>query len=270
MTRSPWTERLALGGLLLLLVLPLVPLVLWSVGFRWFFPELLPGEWSLRAWAYLASPSSRVGQALFNSLIVGLGATLLSLAIALPAGRALGLYSFRGKRLVEFLLLAPTIVPLLAVAMGIHIAFIRYGLADTRLGVALVHLVPTLPYAVLILASVFAGYDVAYEAQARTLGASPWQVLRHVMWPAIRPGLAVAALFAFLISWSQYLLTLLIGGGQVMTLPVLLVAFATSGDNALTAALSLVLVAPALLFLLLASRSLSSGQETALGGLGRI
>ncbi len=66
----------------------------------------------------------------------------------------------------------------------------------------------------------------------------------------ILPGIIVAALFAFLISWSQYLLTLLIGGGTVLTLPVLLLAFANSGDYAITAALSLVFIAPAVVALL--------------------
>ena len=89
------------------------------------------------------------------------------------------------------------------------------------------------------------------------------------MLPAIRPGLIVAGLFAFIISWSQYLLTLLIGGGRVITLPVLLFAFANSGDNAITAALSLVFIAPALLLFLFSARHLS-GRNAAMGGLGKL
>ena len=137
----------------------------------------------------------------------------------------------------------------IAVAMGIHVAFLRVGLADTKVGVILVHLIPVMPYMVLTLTSVFANYNLDYEGQARTLGARPWQVFIHVTLPAIWPGLMVGCLFAFIISWSQYLLTLLIGGGEVITLPVLLFAFANSGDNAITAALSLVFIAPALLLL---------------------
>ncbi|MCA9941237.1 MAG: ABC transporter permease subunit, partial [Anaerolineales bacterium] len=112
----------------------------------------------------------------------------------MPAGRALALHHFRGKTLVTFLILAPTIMPVIAVAMGIHIAFIRYGLADTLAGVVLVHLVPVLPYMVLILRSVFANYDPDYEAQARSLGARPRQVFWHVTLPAILPGVAVGSL----------------------------------------------------------------------------
>ncbi len=83
------------------------------------------------------------------------------------------------------------------------------------------------------------------------------------------PGLVVGALFAFIISWSQYLLTLLIGGGSVVTLPVLLFSFANSGDQPITAALSLVFIAPAVIFLLFTARFLTA-RSAAIGGFGKL
>lgn len=265
----PLWHTLAVLAIVLGVLLPLLPLLIWSFSHRWFFPAPLPTEWSLRAWEYVFSGSSQVGRALVNSTLVATAVTFLATLIGIPAGRALGLHDFRGKTAVQFLILAPTIMPVLAVAMGIHVAFIRYGLADTPLGVILVHLVPVTPYMVLITASVFANYDVEYEAQARSLGARPWQVFRYVTLPAILPGVVVGALFAFIISWSQYLLTLLIGGGRVLTLPVLLFSFANSGDNAITAALSVVFIAPAVVVLLLTARYLT-GRNAALGGFGKM
>jgi len=132
-------------------------------------------------------------------------------------------------------------------------------------GVILVHMIPVLPYTILILAGIFANYDVDYEHQARVLGAGSWTVFWRVTLPMILPGIIVAALFAFLISWSQYLLTLLIGGGQVLTLPVLLLAFANSGDYAITAALSLVFIAPAVVALLFSARYLTGGHAALRG-----
>jgi putative spermidine/putrescine transport system permease protein len=76
--------------------------------------------------------------------------------------------------------------------------------------------------------------------------------------PFIAPGLAVAAVFAFLISWSQYLTTLLIGGGRVMTLPLLLVSFQRGGDEAVTAALSLIFLAPTLIVFVTVARFLKN------------
>ena len=263
------TRAFILAAIVVGVLLPFVPLLLWSVSFRWLYPSVLPESLSLRAWQYVFSPRAQVLSALGYSTLVALLVTTLSIVIGLPAGRALGLYKFRGKTAVRFLILAPTIVPTLAAAMGIHVLFIRYGLVDNVLGVVLVHLIPVLPYVVLILSGVFANYNPDFEAQAQTLGASAWQRFRFVTLPTIFPALMVSGLFAFIISWSQYILTLLIGGGQVVSLPVLLFSFVSSGDNAITAALSLVFIAPALLFLLATARYLS-GNQASLGGFGNL
>ena len=251
------------------LALPLLPLLIWSFSFRWAFPALLPQQWSLRAWTYIFSSTSQVQKAFIDTTLIAVTVTVLSVILAIGPGRALGLYRFRGKRLVEFLILAPEIVPGLAVVLGTHVAFIKLGLADTFFGVILVHLVPTLPYVVLVMAGVFANYNPEFEEQARSLGAGPLRTFWHVTLPAIFPGLVVASLFAFLISWSQYILTLLIGGGKVKTLPLLLFAFARGGDNAVTGALSIVFIAPAMLILILTAKYLT-GESAAVGGMGRI
>jgi putative spermidine/putrescine transport system permease protein len=265
-----WTKILsALIGIAIIVAIlaPLVPMVIWSFGSSWFFPDLLPSKVSMRAWTYVFSKTSRAVEALWQGTLIALAATLLSMIVSIPAGRALGLYAFRGKRTVEFLILAPVIIPVLAVAMGIHIAFIRFGLADTVLGVVLVHLIPTTPYVVMVMSSVFANYEPEYEEQARTLGAGPWRTFIHVTFPAIFPGLLVAGMFAFIISWGQYILTLLIGGGRVVTMPLLLFSFASSGDNSVTAALSMIYLLPAILILIVTSKYLT-GEGAAMGGFG--
>ena len=261
---------LGLGLLLVGLVVPLVPLVLFAFASTYRYPALVPDGWSLRGFRTLTQPGADVVEGLLTSLTIATSVALLACAIGLSAGRALGLYAFRGKRVVQFLLLAPVIVPGLAVVLGIHVLFIRYGLADSVPGVVLVHLIPTIPYVTLVMGSVFANYDAAFEDQARVLGAGPLRVLLQVTLPQVAPGLVVAGLFAFLISWSEYILTLLVGGGTVRTLPLLLFASLGTPDTAKTAALALVIVAPPVLLLLLTSRLLSAGGRTGLAGLGRV
>jgi putative spermidine/putrescine transport system permease protein len=249
-------------------LLPFLPLVIWSFAFRWGWPSLLPTRWSWRAWAYIASPASQALPALRNSLLLALLVALLALLVGVPAGRALGAHRFRGRRLAEALVLAPVLVPGLASSLGLHLLFLRYGLADTLPGVVLVHLVPATPYAVLVMAGVFANYDPQFEQQARVLGATPAQAFRRITLPAVLPGVVVAGLFAFLISWSQYILTVLIGGGTIITLPMLLFSFSRSGDNAVAAALALLFIAPAVLLLVLTSRFLMGGASAR--GFGRL
>jgi putative spermidine/putrescine transport system permease protein len=259
------TSLVASALVVIAVLLPLIPIAIWAFAYRWYFPDILPSEWSLRAWTYLLSGTSQVRRGIVHGTVVALAATGLSLAVGVPAGRALGLYSFRGKKLVQFLILAPTIVPGIAVVMGIHVLFIRLRLTGTLPGVILVHLIPTTPYVTMVMTGVFANYDPDYEEQARTLGATRWRVFRSIMLPAIYPGLLVGGMFAFIISWEQYLLTLLIGSGQVITLPVLLFSFAGGGNNTTTAALCLLFVAPSILILLFTSRYLT-GESAALRG----
>lgn len=251
----------ALLAIIGLAAMPLLLLATRSLAQSWYWPALLPAVWSLRAWRYIFSPTAEVLPALAASAGIALVVTLLAVMVALPAARVLAWQEFRGKHAVIFALLLPVLTPPLAATMGVHSLFLRYGLTDTALGVVFIHLISTVPYATLMLTGSFSRFDPDYEAQARTLGAGAFSVWRFVTFPAIAPGLAVAASFAFLISWSQYLTTLLIGGGRILTLPLILVGFQRGGDDAIAAALSLVFLAPAAIVAFSVARFLKEGEQ---------
>jgi len=244
-TPTKVSEALAIIAITGLAATPLALLAARSLAQSWYWPRLAPQVWSARAWKYVFSPTAEVLPALATSLSVAMVVALFAVIVALPAARVLAWEEFRAKRAVIFALLLPVLTPPLASTMGVHGLFLRYGLTDTLIGVALSHLTLTVPYATLMLTGSFSRLDPDYEAQARTLGAKTIDVWRCVTFPAIAPGLAVAASFAFLISWSQYLTTLLIGGARIVTLPLTLVAFQRGGDEAIAAALSFVYLAPA-------------------------
>jgi len=244
-------------AVLISVLLPFVPLLLWSISDRWFYPAILPQGVGLRGWAYVfGTAGSQILQALFNSFVLATATTAVSLLIGVPAGRALGLYNFRGKHFVILVFTLPIIVPPLAVAMGLHLWFIRLGLAETFAGLVLIHLTFCLPYTIFVLWGVFSDYNTEFEEQARSLGASRGQVVAKVILPMIFPGITIAALFSFLLSWSQYLSTLIIGGGKMLTLPIILFALMDSGDRPVAGAVSLIFVIPALLALLASAHSL--------------
>lgn len=263
MDRRPRT--LLLAGLAALLILPILPLFLHAFSTRWFYPQPLPVEWTLAPFQrLLANPVTRA--ALLSSIQVALAASLLSLLIGYPAARTLGLHPFRGKGLVIFFLFLPTIVPPVAMGMGLNILFLRLGLAGTLLGVILVHLVPVLPYMIFTLTGLFARYDPHYEYQAQVLGAGSLRTFFTVTLPLILPGVGVALLFAFLVSWSQYLLTLLVGGGRVITLPLLLFSAVSGGNPTTIALLALLFIGPPILAIALSARTLSHEPLNPQGG----
>lgn len=249
--------RLLVWAIVIGVLVPFVPLLFWSASERWFYPAVLPQAYGLRAWGYVfGTAGAQILNGLLVSFLLALTTMLISLLVGIPAGRALGLYDFPGKKLVVLLLTLPVIVPPLSVAMGLHYWFIRLGLAETFVGVVLVHLTFCVPYTVFVIWGVFSDYNPDFEDQARTLGASAGRVICYVMLPMILPGVTVAALFSFLLSWSQYLSTLIIGGGKTLTLPILLFALMDSGDRPVAAAVSLVFVVPAFLALLVSAQSI--------------
>lgn len=223
----------------------LVPVALWAFADRWFAPALWPQQLGLRGVEALWS--NGVLEATGTSIAVSLAATAVTLALAWPAARSLGTRRFRGREAVRLALLAPVIFPPMATALGMHSGFIRLGLADSVMGVVLSHVVPALPYAIGALSASFEAFDPRYEELARSLGGRPVRVFFTVTLPLMWPGLVTAALFAFLVSWSQYALTLVMGGGVVVTLPVLLFGLSSGGDLEVTAAASLAFLVPALL-----------------------
>lgn len=266
--------RVFVTAMFLVFFLPFFPLILASFAFRWHWPKLLPTQWlwDVRGttpypvgWDYLFSPISGLGPAFANTVVIGIATAVLAVALSLPAARVLARYRFSGKAIVEFFLLVPVIVPQIAVGIGMLLLFMRIGIARTYTGIILAHLVPTIPYAVRILTAVFQNLDPEYEEQARTLGAGRLTAFFRIVIPMVMPGLATAFLFSFLISSNVFLLTFLISGGRLQTLPTMLFSHIESGAplDATTAGLVLIVSVPGLVFLLIADWL--TGDHTALG-----
>ncbi len=253
-------RKLAVVAIVLGTFIPFLPIIIWSFSFRWAYPSLLP-EFGLRAWEYIFTQGDII-ESLFLSIGLSSIVTVASLAVGFPASRALGLYKFKGKRLCETILTLPAIVPGLAVLMGLQVIYIQIGLINTFWGVVIAHLIPTMPYMIMYLTSTFEDYQIAYEQQARTLGASPLKCIFIITIPIIWPGIVVAALYSFLVSWTQYLLTIMVGGPAVRTLPTILFAFLGSGDYPVSSAVALIFILPALLMLAFSSKYLSGDKSS--------
>jgi putative spermidine/putrescine transport system permease protein len=226
-------------------IVPLLTLILRAAADEWRSPGVLPQRYGTRGVEEAFADASGAGEAIVNSLVVALLATAIALVIAWPAARVIGERRLRRPGPVWVLLGLPLLVPPFATGSGLTEWFIRLGIADTLAGLVVAHLVQVLPYVVLILASGF-GPDVRdLEEAAAVHGAGRGRRLALVTLPALAPVLAVAALLGFLVSWSQYGLSLAVGGGTPM-LPLLLVPF-VAADPQVAAVLALVFLAPALI-----------------------
>ena len=144
-----------------------------------------------------------VAQALLNSIIVAVLTMVLSILIGAPAGYALSRFNFRGKATFRLLVLMTRAFPLPLLALPIAVIFIRVGLDDTQIGLALVHTTLALPFAVLITFSIFSGVPAELEEAAWTLGCNRLQAFWRVVLPLVLPGITASAIFAFTISWNE-------------------------------------------------------------------
>lgn len=253
------TQRIVTLTGIVVVLFPFLALVLWSISRGWYYPALFPDRFDFSAWDQLFTQGSLLFRATFNSVIIAGVVTLISILVSLPAGRAIALHYRKYGRMIGGLLLFTTILPPITFGVGILYVFNMLDLTGTVPGVILAHIVPALSFSVLITTGLFAGYDTEQEDAARSLGASPMRVLRHVTIPAIRSGIGVVALFAFLISWSQYALSLQIGAGRVETLPMVVFAYITGGNPQFGSAAGLVMVVPTMIVLAAAYRTLGKG-----------
>ena len=131
--------------------------------------------------------------------------------------------------------------------MGIQITLIRLGLSDTVAGVVLVHLVAAAPYCITIMTDVTRAVGTGLEEQAMVLGAGPVKAFFQTTFPSLLPGILSSMSMGFILSYSQYFTTLMVGGGRVKTIALVLVPYIQSGDRSLSSVYSTAFVGSALL-----------------------
>ena len=225
------------------ILLPCLLLLVWMFTERWAWPALLPQRFSLRAAAEVFGRRGELLKVFFSSVLISTAVAALSAVIGVMTCRALVFYDFFGKRLMGFLTILPFMVPATVFAMGIQLTFIRMGLNNTISGVILAHLICSLPYGVRLIMDGTKALGKELEDQARVLGASPWQAFYKVSLPVLAPVILSAASMAYVVSFSQYFLTLMIGGGQVRTFSIVMVPYLQSGDRSMASVYSVLFLA---------------------------
>jgi putative spermidine/putrescine transport system permease protein len=225
--------RHALDGMAALslgfILLPLA-LVIWLAFFRQEIPSFPPEGYSVRWFRAVLDNRSFVGGFLL-SLQVGVAATLIGLALAVPASLAIARRRFRGRVAANTLLLMPLVVPGIVLGTAIYVFQIEAEIATglpvlgSTMGLVAAHALIVIPWAVRLASASLAGFDPAVEEAAKNLGAGPWTTFRRITLPAIRPGIVAGALFGFVMSFGNLEMSLFLVGAGRTTLPIAILQY---------------------------------------------
>ncbi|MCS6826606.1 MAG: carbohydrate ABC transporter permease [Caldilinea sp.] len=165
-----------------------------------------------------------------NSLIVSSGAVVLSLLVGVPAAYALARYRFRGKEDLAFTFLSFRFAPELVVIIPLSVLYRQLGLYDTYWGIIWVYQLVTLPLLIWVLRSYFEDVSPDIEQAAMIDGYPWWRIFWSILLPLVRPGLAAAALLAFVFAWNNFIFALVLGGSNVQTVTVSALGYISSAQ----------------------------------------
>jgi multiple sugar transport system permease protein len=206
-----------------LLALPLIALVLWtlapflvtlSVSFKeraavFADPGLIPEAPNLDAYREVLASESFTSSFL-NSLIIGVGTTLLTIVIGVPAAYAFARFNFRGRHLLLLFTLLPRLVPSLGIMVPIYRLAVTLGVLDSRLTLIVVYTGMLLPLAVWLMVGFFQQIPREIEEAANVDGASLWGRLRYIVGPLAAPAMITIGVLAFREAWNEFTLVLVL------------------------------------------------------------
>jgi multiple sugar transport system permease protein len=210
LTRRTVIDRILLYGVAVFLAAwTLVPIYLIAVAAFsrslsvYDFPKsLLPTQFDTDTMSFFVN-STGVLSSVKNSIIVALGTIVLSLAIGAPAGYALARFRFPGRDAFHLAVLSSKMFPIAILSIPLAVTFIGIGLYDSLLGVVIIHSAMVLPFVVIVTSGVFYSVSRELEEAAMTMGTSRFGAFMRVALPLALPGLAAAAIFAFVSSWNE-------------------------------------------------------------------
>lgn len=208
---------LFVGLVIFFLIIPnfiVVPISFSSSSLLQFPPTGFSLKWYQRYWELPGWLDATV-----NSFIVGVLTALLSTLLGGLTAYGLVRGNLRSRRLVESLLMLPIIIPSLVTAIALFNIMSYLRLTGTLAGFVIGHTVIALPFVITIMSNALRGMDPVLEKAARSLGASRLMTIRRVTIPVTMPAVVSSALFAFLISFDELLISLFISSPTVSTLP---------------------------------------------------
>lgn len=178
-----------------------------------------PASYSFELFSiFLHSPSWL--DSLFESLKVAVAAMVGSLLAGVPAGYWIARHDFAGKALITGLIMSPIVIPSIVMSLGLFLYFSYLRITTTTPSIVLGHLTVTLPYVIVMVVAGVNKLDRNLEFGAELMGAGPIRMFLTVVVPQLVPTLVSAALFAFLLSFDEVIVSWFLAGPNTVTLPV--------------------------------------------------
>lgn len=231
--------------------------ILWSLvnpEHPWTYPDVFPQNVGLFQWERIFQYTNIV-EAIQNSVIVAIFATLLSILIALPTAYAIGRRNLRCKGALKIIMLLPMVFPGMALSLFLGRFFYMNGLSQRYIGVILAHTLVCLPFMLRILTASFESMPQDLIDAASNLGANGRVKLLELYIPMVMPGIVSGSIFTFIESMQEFNLAYIIGAPSIQTIPTILYSY--MGANFLRTSASvvtLILLVPNLCLLLLTER----------------
>lgn len=245
--------RVLVGAVLLALVAPLIVTVFSSISETLFFSFPPRGFSTVAYERFLANQALR--EALGVSVKVGLATTVIAMLLAAPAAYAVDRFRFPGRRLIETVLMAPVMLPVLMLAVALLIFISQLQIPRSFAVLVAGHVLVATPFALRVLLTALAGFDRTLEEASASLGARPLETLRRVTMPLLQPGILSAAVLAFAMSFGQITISLFLAGEGSTTLPVEVFLIADFGYDVAITAVSVIVMAVALLVLVVIEKT---------------
>ncbi|NBR46046.1 MAG: ABC transporter permease subunit [Verrucomicrobia bacterium] len=217
------------------LYLPIVLLVVFSFnqtksGFHW--------EGFTLKWYRELFHNQVLLQAFGNSLLIGLGSTLLATVLGTLGAWMLYRYRFSIHRTLEAFIFVPMIMPEILMGVSLLVLFVILNFHLGYLTVMIAHVTFTFPFVLVGMQARLQGMDPSLEEAAMDLGATPWQAFCRVILPYLMPAIASGALLAFSLSLDDYIVTVFVTGAESQTLPLKVYGMVRVGLNPQLNALS--------------------------------
>lgn len=262
MTRNRWFTTTILIAGLMFLAAPMVFVVINSFN-ESSYGAWPPTGWSLRWYERLAEQQGLI-EATLTSLWVAAIAALVAVAVGVAAAVSLTRFRYPGRALVDAFLMAPLIVPKVAIGLGAFILFLRMGVQGETSALVGLHFVLLIPFAINVVGGALVRVPLVYEQAARDLGAGPVRAFVKATLPQLRTSIVAAYALCFIISFDEVDATVFVVGSTQSTLPVWMYQYMQKYQDPMLAALSTILIVAAVVVATLLAAKASSAT---LGGL---